>query len=192
MSNNHIICAQTDTAFSQVVGNGIPVQGGAGMALRNMLLSYVKGRWRPGMQLPNFARCNRAHLPNPEKQYGTSTDDQKVLTTWLTHMMRFDKNSHLRGTCLLTGQQSTVDMTSNYKTSMTPFSSVNVVFMISLVMWITASFALFYIGGMPKGPEAHSNTGANFWSSDDFFMGVGIVWNLAAIIYMIVPESQVR
>ena len=169
----------------------VPVQGGVGTAFKNMLLSHVNGMWRPGMQLPNFARCSRNLLPPEDRLYGTTAEDQNMLGSWLSSMMRFEKNSHLRGTCLLTGQQPTVDMTSNYKTSMIPFSSVNSVFMLAVVLWITASFALFYIGWAPKGKEADEINDAR-WTSDDVFMTVAIVWNVAAIVYMLVPDAQVQ
>lgn len=65
-----------DPNTREVVPSGIPIQGGAAEAFKRMLLSYVKGKWRQGMQLPNFARCNRGHLPDPNKVYGTSAQDQ--------------------------------------------------------------------------------------------------------------------
>lgn len=70
-----------DPATKQVIPSGIPFQGGAGVAFQNMILSYVKGRFREGMQLPNFVRCNRGHLPDPEKLYGTSAEDQVRTST---------------------------------------------------------------------------------------------------------------
>ena len=180
-----------DPATNQVLANNIPVQGGAGFAFKNMLLSYVRGRMRAGMQLPNFVRCNRRHLPDADKLYGTNAEDQAQLLDWLNHMMRFEKNSHLRGTCLLTGQQPTVDMTSNYKTSMVLFSSVNVIFMLALILWITASFSLFYVGGVPKPPEPNPGD-ENSWTSkvEDVFMVLGILWNVAGVVYVLVPNAQ--
>lgn len=122
---------------------------------------------------------------------GTTESDKTMLATWMDKMMRFDKNSHLRGTCLLTGQQATVDMTSNYKTSMTPFSSVNVVFMLALVLWITASFALFYIGGAPKlTPIDQLSEDKGKLTSDDIFMGIAILWNVVLVLIVIVPDFQ--
>lgn len=82
-----------------------------------------------------------------------------VLTVSEQDMKHVATHSHLRGTCLLTAQQAMVDVTSNYKTSLTAFSSVNMVFMLAVVLWISASFALFYVGGDPKSrvrpPHSH-------------------------------------
>ena len=144
------------------------------------------------MQLPNLARCSRENLPPADRLLGSTAEDQAQLGRWLASMMRFEKNSHLRGTCLLTGQQSTVDMTSNYKTSMIMFSSVNVVFMLAIVLWITASFALFYIGGAPRTHGVDAEMDDLKWTSDDLFMSVAMVWNIAVIIYMLVPDAQIH
>ena len=61
-------------------------------------------------------------------------------------MLKFDSTSHRAGTCLLTAQQAVVDISSNYRTSLTLFSSVNLLFIVWVVMWISSSFALFYFG----------------------------------------------
>ena len=105
-------------------------------------------------------------------------------------MMRFEQNSHLRGTCLITGQQPTVDMTSNYKTSMVLFSSVNVIFMLAVVLWITASFSLFYVGGMPRALEPNPEETEKKWNFEDYFMVIGILWNVAGVVYVLVPDAQ--
>ena len=57
----------------QVRAKGIPAYGGASEAFKNMALSSVKGRVRPGMVLPNLARCNRQYLPPPNSDtFGTT------------------------------------------------------------------------------------------------------------------------
>ncbi len=141
------------------------------------------------MQLPNLARCSRNYLPAASLEYGTSMEDQSNLLQWLRRMMKFEEKSHLRGTCLLTGQQATVDMTSNYKTSMTLFSSVNVGFMLAVVLWITASFAVFYIGGAPKIKTTEEMDNNN-WTSDDILMLIAILWNVVLIIIIMIPDVQ--
>ena len=110
---------------------------------------------------------------------------------WLSGLKKVASNSHLRGTCLLTGQQATVDVTSNYKTSLTVFSSVNLLFMLTVVLWISASFSLFYVGGMPQLESRSSEVSTSgYWTSADFFMLTGIVWNLFLAIYILVPSVQ--
>ena len=98
---------------------------------------FCLSRWRPGMQLPNFKRCiDNSKLP-PEN--ATLETDIALLDAWLKPVQRLYTNSHLRGTCLLTGQQGTVDMTSNPKTSTLFFSSVNTIFMVQV------GFSSFYM-----------------------------------------------
>ena len=117
-------------------------------------------------------------------------------------------SSHLRGTCLLTGQQATVDITSNYKTSLTMFSSVNMLFMLTVVLWISASFALFYTGGLPQSKdesrliqserirawtgdvcmEMNGASCCSTFKSADLVVIVAVVWNAALIIYVMIPK----
>lgn len=33
-------------------------------------------------------RCNRKHLPEPEKRYGTTKEDMDALENWMNHMAR--------------------------------------------------------------------------------------------------------
>lgn len=70
------------------------------------------------------------------------------------------------------------------------FSSVNVMFMLALILWITASFSLFYIGGLPKPLEPKLDEDKDGWTFDDLFMAVGILWNVAAAVYVMVPQAQ--
>jgi len=169
---------------------GIPHHGGFERVLRNELLTtYTSGSIKEGTQLPNFVRCSRKYIPPAQATYGTTDDDQKELEQWMPHLQRFNNNSHLRGTCLLTGQHATVDMTSNYKTSTILFSSVNVLFMLTVVLWITASFALFYIGGRPKLDDVSNNNKDEF-NLEDGLMSLAIVWNVILVILILVPEIQ--
>lgn len=104
--------------------------------------------------------------------------------------------SHYKGTCLLTGIQPTVDLTSNPRTSTIPFSSVNPLFMACLVMWVTASFALFHLADVVKSENdlasALSDKGEDvgWWGWEDCFMGLAIVWNTTAIIFLSVPSFR--
>lgn len=91
-------------------------------------------------------------------------------------------STHRAGTCLLTAQQAVVDVSSRYRSSTTLFSSVNLLFMVWVVMWISSSFALFYMG-------QHSFTPANdtakklfnFFAAADFVVGLCVGWNIILI-----------
>lgn len=117
-----------------------PVQSALAPWLDSAIVASVHGDKRAGMQLPNLARCleRYTHLPPQDDGSSTSLEEAANLasslragnSTWHEQLARLRSNSHLRGTCLLTGQQATVDITSNPRTSMTPFSSVNVLFML--------------------------------------------------------------
>jgi hypothetical protein len=154
-----------------------------------MMLTQISAPVMQGTQLPNIARCIKKYLPARQMTYGTNANDLTVLGDSFGSMMRFHNYSHLRGTCLMTGQQATVDMTSNYRTSAILFSSVNVNFMLAVVLWISASFALFYLGGSPKLKDERQMEDA-LWTSDDIFMGVAIVWNVILVIIILAPDVQ--
>lgn len=170
-------------------------------ALDTMLRIARRGRdeesnpLHAGMQLPNLGRC----IPHPkDDQLGSA---QSKLD-WAKALESLEHSSHKLGTCLLTGQHMSVDVSSNFQTSMILFSSVNVVFMTGIVLWISASFALFHIGGLIKTDQEFGSMaddpgalqGQNgvcctnnscclvFW--DDFFMAVAIIWNLVPIGFL--------
>ena len=186
-----------------VTAKDIPLLQGTGSVLAEMALQSVNGPVKGGSVLPNLARCIK---PIPDNPQLVNLED------WLFGLRRLVTNSHLCGTCLLTGQQATVDITSNYKTSLTIFSSVNMIFMLAVVLWISASFALFYVGGFPDAEkqvesdaEASSSainsscnnncgccaTNSNIMnSSSDWFIFISILWNFALIVYAMIPSVQ--
>ena len=154
--------------------------------LQTMLRVAGVGTWKKAqawMQLPNLQRC----LPHPPK------DDQQSLIDWRIGMGNLETHSHKMGTCLLTGQQAMVDVSSNPRTSLVLFSSVNTVFMVAIVMWISASFALFYIGGWMKtqgefeDPSSMSMAAQNSCTRwlDDIFIAVAILWNMVPAILLL-------
>lgn len=81
-----------------------------------------------------------------------------------------------------------------------------------VIVWITASFALFDIGGWLKETndelEAINLSNAyepdgnmsccewwscwNWWTTDDLFVLIGIVWNAALIVAILVPEFRMH
>jgi hypothetical protein len=91
------------------------------------------------------------------------------------------KSSHRAGTCLLTGQQPMVEISSNYKTSLVPFSSVNLMFAVAVVCWISASFAIFYFS-----TDSFVGLFACFANSrkylEDVFLGIPFIWNIILVI----------
>ena len=172
-----------DEASKRILATGLPPAGGTGPVLASMTLQSISGPIKVGSVLPNIARCVK---PLPVNNPQPSDVEE-----WLNSVKHVASNSHLRGTCLLTGQQATVDVTSNYKTSLTTFSSVNMLFMLSVIMWISASFALFYVGGLPRNGAADpASFGMVYWSSADFFILTSIVWNIFLVVYILVPRVQ--
>jgi hypothetical protein len=91
------------------------------------------------------------------------------------------KTSHRAGTCLLTGQQPMVEISSNYKTSLVPFSSVNLMFAVAVVCWISASFAIFYFS-----TDSFLGLFACFANCqtylEDVFLGIPFIWNIILVI----------
>lgn len=140
--------------------------------------------WQVGSVLPNIARCINPLPANP------SPSDVEL---WLNKLKHLATHSHLRGTCLLTAQQAMVDITSNYKTSLTAYSSVNMLFMLAVILWISASFALFYLGGGPKTmkeiEELPGSDGTKKYVMEDLTMAVGILWNLLLVAYLLFPDT---
>jgi hypothetical protein len=93
------------------------------------------------------------------------------------------------------------------------FSSVNMLFMLTVVLWISASFALFYIGGIPAAAntevsEIESSTepddcnivccavvskggsDSKRFTTADATIIISIAWNAALIIYVMIPKIQ--
>lgn len=118
----------------------------------------------------------------------------------MEELVTLQKNSHRLGACLLTGQQATVDITSNYDTSMVLFSSVNVVFMVAMILWISASFALFHLGGWYKtwdeltnpgdesvldGARSAKLCGCSTVFFDDLLLLLAILWNVIPIFLLL-------
>lgn len=129
----------------------------------NDVMLQLSGSPRPGMQVPNLYRCAR-------KLVGTEANQIKEGVRMLT------KNSQLRGACLLSGQQHTVDISSNMRTSMNLFSSINPMFMVALVCWICASFALFELGH-----------GTNLYWLSEVCFSVSTLWNIVLMLIVILP-----
>ena len=142
-------------------------------------------------------RCLQGHLLPRDyiAKNGTNTvDELHILDDFVSKLRRLQSNSHYKGACLLSGMQPTVDISSNPRTSTTPFSSVNPVFMVALIMWVTASFTLFQIADYMKN-KADENLakGSNNTCkliTEDFIIIISMVWNTVGIVFILVPEFR--
>jgi hypothetical protein len=136
------------------------------------VLAQILGPPRPGMQVPNLYRC-------AENIYGSTEADIE------RGVEEMAKNSHLRGACLLSGQQHTVDISSNYRSSMIFFSSINPMFMVAVVCWICASFSLFELGH-----DTGTLTLPKYATVSDIAFAVSTLWNVALMVLAIVPDAR--
>ncbi len=98
-------------------------------------LESVARPYSVGSHVPNVFRCIKDMVKDVAGEKPTSKDYEEALK-------KLKENSGMLGACLLSGLQQTVDVTSNYKTSPVPFSSVNPLFFITLACWIAASFSV--------------------------------------------------
>lgn len=119
-----------------------------------------------GGVLPNIARCIGELKP-----VGTQSEEQAKASekAWLLRLAQMASNSQRRGTCLLTGLQDVVDVSSNHMTSVTIFSSINILFMALLCSWIGAGFSIFFLGGIDTGIATTTSRS---------LMAFVVVWNL--------------
>jgi hypothetical protein len=108
------------------------------------------------------------------------------------------KSSRRMGTCLLTGQHATVDISGNPRTSMVLFSSVNPMFMASVVLWISTSFSLFYFGKSAikylkdnrNWTMKRGSAGSWNWGISDTVLLICTLWNVVPAIVFLTPLAQ--
>ena len=202
--NAYYFNEQNKTVWSTELGPA--ANPGAAALARGTLDTMLRISGQPphaGMQLPNLGRC----IQPPDK---ATLQDKQTVTDWGTSLAKLEHYSQRLGTCLLTGQQTTVDVSSNARTSVLLFSSVNVVFMVGIVLWITASFALFNLGGWIKSDMEFSDATSQevlqgsrtidccsccpaysdccgCWPaySDEVLMIVAVVWNIVPIFLIL-------
>lgn len=129
------------TTNGTVQANGIFLDQETYNFLTSLRTQSLQSRGIAGI-LPNVGRCAP---PMPAKgDLITDTAAEKLeFRHWLERLATIASNSHLRGSCVLSGQHQVVDVTTNYKTSALPFSSTNPIFMMYGVIWVTTSFAVF-------------------------------------------------
>lgn len=195
-----------DDATHDIQFRGFKPMAGALHPIESAVRSGVSGDLTVGTQMPNLFRCMADFIPAEEMDSNVTSNPEK-LRTWVTRLGRLRLNSHLRGTCLLTGQQDSVDVISNYRTSVVFFSSINVIFMVQVIIWISASFALFNVGayrsstshihgvssviaGSAKGEDS-PNCCSNLGWLDDFLMFVAIAWNFIPIAMLLSTSFRV-
>lgn len=128
-----------------------------------------------GGMLPNIGRCVGEIQELPER---------KDEIEWLQRLAGLATNSHRRGSCLLTGQQDAVDVSSNHKTTAVWFTSLNMVYTTLIAVWISASFSLFLLGKPPVG-EKHKK-----WMSrwESVVVAVAALWNVVLVVISVVSH----
>lgn len=130
-----------------------------------------------GSHVPNVFRCLKAMKGENAKP----ADYEEALA-------KLEQSSAMRGACLLSGLQQTVDVTSNYRTSPVPFSSVNPAFFVVLACWIAASFSVV---GLPiagtRIDDALTVTKCGWDGTDFLFSVVSFFWNFGLVVALCLP-----
>lgn len=133
-------------------------------------------RWLEGRgngMLPNIGRCVK---PIEHREGEGAAERKKREFRWLSGLSDYSTRSHLKGACLLSGQQDVVDVSTNHKASAVLFSSVNTMYTSLVVAWISASFSLFYcMNALLNGYE-------------DLLIGVAVVWNVVLAATSLAPQ----
>jgi hypothetical protein len=125
--------------------------------------------------LPNINRCVSANTPHD---------------TFIENMNEYENKSHLRGACISMAQQASVDIATDYRTTFTIFSSVDIYYMLLSIIWVSASFSVFYF---PQFDRVGVNTLKKegfIPSLSDVTATLPIAWNLILIIYSIFRRDR--
>lgn len=191
-------------AFDGKTSTFLPATGSPSTAVMSSLLGAMMNQQVPSSTTNkdarvqgNFERC--LFQLNLDK---TSLDYNQKLQKAVTELGSI---SHKAGTCLLTAQQPMVEVSSNYQTSLVLFSSVNLLFLLAVVLWISASFALFYfaeetlktakgqvkkvrsrvarLARRPEPAKSDEEPEASWYEklSADGILSVGVLWNFVLI-----------
>lgn len=135
----------------KVVAPDLPMPVEISNLMTSLRAQSMQGRNIGGL-LPNIGRCVRP-VKTENKTVtilGVQVKDVPVpvqgdTERWIKDIADIVSNSHRRGSCILTGQVSMVDVSTNSMTSGMPFSSTNVLYMALAITWISASFSLFHL-----------------------------------------------
>lgn len=142
-----------------------------------------------GGLLPNIGRCvdpikmenKTVTINGVKKEMEVAVD--KEIDRWIHDVADIVTHSHLRGSCILTGQVSMVDVSSNYKTSATPFSSSNVLYLMLIIVWISASFSLFHLMGPDLIPDKNV-----MWERIQMVMKFLLfAWHIVIVVLTVLP-----
>jgi hypothetical protein len=105
----------------------------------NLILNFASGKL-PGGVFPNLMRCIAS------AQQGQTTELQSKIDVQHWRDIGFMSESSARiGACTRTGLPNYVETSGNYLTPISIFSSIHIMYLLTTVMWISASFALFYV-----------------------------------------------
>jgi hypothetical protein len=161
----------------RVLTPSLPDLGETSNLLTSLRAQSMHGRNIGGL-LPNIGRC--------VKPIDESKGEPEV-QRWIRDVADIVTSSHLKGSCILTGQMAMVDVSSNYKTSAVPFSSTNVVYMTLIVIWVTSSFALFYLRSTDL-----LNSGERWKNTMMLINLVLIIWHLIIAVLIFTPAMSSR
>jgi hypothetical protein len=124
-------------------------------------------------------------LPNIHRCLKRSNESD----SFLEGMMDLQGKPNVRGMCDTTGQQSMVDISTNAMTSITPFSSVHIYYVLLCIVWVTASFTVFYLPQFERNP---SDMGKTTWlSTSDVTAVAPIIWNLGLLLYSVIRSDVI-
>jgi hypothetical protein len=100
----------------------------------------------PENMFPNIARC--VWFPDslyPEDTTASPTIDEEDATTAWKDIGFISKSSARISTCTRSGILQYNDVTGNYVTSVRPFSSVHIMYLLAALLWVSSAFALHYV-----------------------------------------------
>ena len=128
-----------------------------------MLLAQINsGNWTKPW-FPNLSRCVVG-----------DKDPQTIeaVETYLRHLNWIAQSSSRVQSCVHSGQQQMVDVATSYKTTYSLFSSMNVPFLVTTVLWISASFSVFRTKAFLPSYQPWSYYSTYF---------VAVAWNVALL-----------
>jgi hypothetical protein len=163
----------------RVVAPDVPYAGNVSDLLTAMYSQGLHDTSAPGV-LPNVHRCITNGLWNNEADDEESDSD----SSFLNDLEDFRKAPYQRGMCDITGQQATVDISTNPMTSITLMSSFHIYYLLLCVVWVSASFTVFalpsqHLEGM-IGKIAQLTT--NY---------LPVVWNLILLVYTLTRSEYI-
>jgi hypothetical protein len=146
-----------------------------------MLVNLANGQISEKM-FPNIARC--VWFPDSLYPLDTTTspkiDDEDATTAW-KDMGFISKSSARISTCTRSGILQYNDVTGNYVTSVRPFSSVHVMYLLTALLWVSSAFALHYVNREIYNLYDESNP-----MVVQGLQAAIVLWNIAYVIMTII------